>query len=264
MSWKQKYGKWALITGASSGIGRAFALELTKKGMDVILTSSRKDKLEKVATECAAKNPLSSICIYPVEMTHQGSGQKLIELIGDKEIGILVNNVGIVANGEFAEIDLQRQLNMLTLHCAIPLVLTNHYLKEMLSRDRGAIINIASLAAYYYQPSLTTYSATKSFLLRFSNSLYRELLRTGVDVLAVVPGLTKTEAFKSADWDVDFESLPFFFRHREPQEVSKRSLELLGKRNSIVIASLAERIINNAYKLLPNNVMDPFLEKMLA
>ena len=262
MNWQEKYGEWALVTGASSGIGRAFAHDLARRGMNVILVARRTEKLKQVAAECESWN--RKTYIYSVDLAQPNAFQEISSLVADKEVGVLVNNAGIIARGSFFEIDLQRQLDMVTLHCAMPVALTHHCLTGMLMRNRGAIITISSLAAYYFHPFLTTYAATKEFDWRFGQSLFWELKETGIDTLTVVPGFSKTEAYEAANWKIDFESIPSFFKPQNPEEVSKKSLNVLGKKRSIIFASLIERTIINANYFLADSLVEFILGRLLT
>lgn len=260
INWKEKYGEWALVTGASSGIGRAFALDLASRGMNIILVARNRKKLEQVAAECESLQRKTYLC--SVDLTQPNAVQKLYNLVSEKEVGVLINNAGIVARGAFWDIDLQCQLDMVMLHCSIPIGLTHYFLNSMLARNKGAIINISSLSAYFFQPLITTYAAAKEFEWRFSQSLAWELKETGIDILTVVPGFTKTEAFDRANWEIDYDSLPFFFQPQTPQKVSKKSLDILGKKRSIIVASPIEKFIVNASYLLPNNIVEFILAKL--
>ncbi|ACC81792.1 SDR family NAD(P)-dependent oxidoreductase [Nostoc punctiforme] len=262
MKWPEKYGEWAIVTGASSGIGRAFAHDLAQRGMNLILVARQLAGLEEVAAECNSWETKTYLCA--VDLTEPNGIHKLISLVGDREVGILVNNVGIVARGLFTKIELQRQLDMVTLHCTVPVALTHHYLAQMLKRNQGAIINISSVAAYHFQPLLTTYAATKEFDWKFSKSLAWELKDTDIDILTVVPGFTKTAAYEAADWKIDFDSIPALFKPQNPREVSKKSLDILGKQRSIIVASFMEKLIINANYLLPDRFMEFILSKMFV
>lgn len=262
MNWQKRYGEWAVITGASSGIGRAYALSLARRGMNTILVARRTYLLENVAVECEAFNVKASIC--PVDLTQPDALDKITALTADKEVGILVNNAGTIARGLFAEIDRQRQIDMVSLHCTVPLALTHHFLHGMVSRNRGAIIMVSSLIAYQFQPFLTTYAAVKEFNSRFGQSLSWELRNSKIDVLTVVPGFTRTEAFHNADWEIDWYALPAFLKPQDPRQVSEMSLNRLGQQRCVVLASPVEKLVTNINRFLPASLVESVFGKLMA
>ena len=262
MNWPQKYGEWALVTGASSGIGRAFALDLARQGMNIILVARRLEKLNLVAAECEKLNVNTHICL--ADLTQSNAVDEVESQVMGKEVGILINNAGIVARGQFCEVDLQRQLDMVALNCTAPVALTHCFLKSMLTRNKGAVITLSSIIAYYFQPFLATYAATKEFDLRFAKSLFWELKGTGIETLTVIPGFTKTGAYEAADWLIDFAALPALFKPQDSQRVSKLALKALGRKRSIIIASPMENFILNLSYFLPDHMVESILGKLFT
>ncbi len=189
---QEKYGGWALVTGASAGIGEAFARYIAAAGMNVILVARRKERLEKLAEEIQGG---SNVLALPVSLDLTGDGflEKLKQEIADREIGLLVNNAGFGSVGLYVDNDAQREAEMVKLHCLAPTILTHHFVRPMMARKKGAIIFVGSIVGYQPVPYISTYSATKAFNIFLGKSLWYELREHNIDVLALAPGGTKTE-----------------------------------------------------------------------
>ncbi len=188
-------GKHAVITGASSGIGEALARELGRAGCKVTVVARRRELLDKLATEIGAN------CL---PIAHDlSSPARAFEWIGPAEaqhgpIDILINNAGMAHTGPSVEASPELVSTLLNLNFVVPILVTRHVLPQMLSRNEGAIVNVASVAALVPTPWQTYYSATKAGLGGFSEALRGELQRTGVGVVTVYPGPVKTPMAESA------------------------------------------------------------------
>jgi 17beta-estradiol 17-dehydrogenase / very-long-chain 3-oxoacyl-CoA reductase len=190
----KKYGSWAVVTGASEGIGRAYAIELAKRGLNVVLLSRSQAKLDKVADEIKSKYSVE-VRVVPVDFL---SGQEVYPLIAqqlqDMDIGILVNNVGLsyeFAN-YFLEVPCERFRNIIELNCQVLVQMTHVLLPKMVERKRGLVINISSLSGEFPFPLLTVYSASKAFVLFFSAALTTEYAGKGIEIQTITPGLVAT------------------------------------------------------------------------
>jgi hypothetical protein len=188
----------ALITGASSGIGAAFARRLAADGYDLVLVARREERLAVLADELGARHGVvvQSLAADLSDPTGVGRLERRVQSLD--ELDLLINNAGFGARGYFAEADLCEQLKMIQLHVLASVRLTRAALPQMIRRDRGGIINVASLAAFIALPGDATYGATKAYLVSFSQALHEELRGTGVCVQALCPGFTRTE-FHSAE-----------------------------------------------------------------
>lgn len=188
----EKYGTWALITGASSGIGKEFAKQLAELGFNLILVARRKEKLEELTNELITKH---AVTILPIalDLTKDDFLEELISKTNHLEIGLLINNAGFAITGNFLDQKIEKEVELLNLNCKAPIELSHYYGNKMVERNRGGIINIASGVAFLPVPFWSTYAASKAFILSFSESLSYELKPKGVDVLALCPGATKTE-----------------------------------------------------------------------
>jgi short-subunit dehydrogenase len=183
---------WAIVTGASSGIGQVFARELARRGWRVLAVARRRDRLEALALEAAAYGG-TTLALVADLATAEGIAlvsERLAEL---GTIDLLVNNAGMATSGDFRHSVLQHELGAIRLNVNAVVTLTHAVLDGMLRRRRGAIINMASVVAFQPFPHFALYAAAKAFVLSFTEALAEELKGTGVRVLAVCPGAARTE-----------------------------------------------------------------------
>lgn len=231
MNWKEKYGKMALITGASGGLGTEFANQLAEKGLDLVLVARRADKLAEVKKSIESKYG-NNVHLIIADLTEKGAVRNLEKVIKDNnwEIGILVNNAGFGTYGFFHELDLEKELKMLDINIKVPLELTGLIVPNMVRRKKGAVIFLGSVGSYQPTPFFGNYSATKAWNLMFGESLYGELKPKGVDVICLTPGYTKTE-FQTVAGNKDQKPLAGW---SEPKDVVGRALKFLGKKPSTI------------------------------
>ncbi|HYY80260.1 MAG TPA: SDR family oxidoreductase [Actinomycetes bacterium] len=187
-------GRHALVTGASSGLGADFARELAGRGADLTLVARREPLLRRLAGELAAAHG-TGVEVVVCDLTDPGAPERLHR--GTEGAGlpvdVLVNNAGYGLYGHFAELDWERQRNMLELDVLVPVHLTKLFLPGMLGRGFGFVLNLASIGAYQPSPRYAVYSAAKSFVLSFTEALSYELRGTGVSATALSPGIVATE-----------------------------------------------------------------------
>lgn len=183
----------ALITGASSGIGLCFAKRLARDGRSLLLVARRKERLKKLQAEL--RGAKGEVHLLPLDLLEPGAGQALARYTSEQGlfVDLLVINAGYGTTGPFEASDLAKEIGMVDLHCRMQVELTGRFLPPMLRRRRGGIISVASAAAFLPAPYMATYAATKAFMLSFSQALAAEVQGTGVRVLCVCPGATKTE-----------------------------------------------------------------------
>ena len=200
----QKYGPWALITGASAGIGSEFAQQLASKGLNLILVARRQELLQNLADNLESEYRVSVRSIA-LDLSRTDLLSVIEPLTYDVEVGLLVNNAGVMSSGSFIEIDLEVVQQELDLNARAPMILTHHFAPKMVERKRGGIIFLSSMAAFQGVSSISHYAATKSYDLVFAEGLYAELKRFNVDVMAVAPGFTSTDMVGP----LDFSGSPF-------------------------------------------------------
>ena len=247
-SWKEKYGEWALVTGASSGLGADFARQLAEKGMNIILVARRVHNMEEIAREIEKSYGIKTLVIGQ-DLIEPEAVEIIKDKVGKREIGILVNNAGYGALGRFHDNDSDYQANMVTLNCYVPVALTGLFIDQMVERSKGAVIFLASTAAYQGVPYFSVYAATKSFNLYLAEGLWGEYKKLGIDVLALSPGFTATE-FQSHAHVKRIRGL----KPAKSPDVVILALRKLGKRAS-VIHGVTNRIGVFMSRLLPRKTI---------
>jgi uncharacterized protein len=251
-----KYGPWALVTGASSGLGAEYTRQLAAKGLNIVLVARRKDRLDSLADEIGAAHRIDTR-IIAADLTASGQCARVISETEDLEVGLLVNNAGYGLSGYYHQLDPDKQVKMTVLNCVVPVLLTNHYLPAMLERGRGGLIFLASTAGYQATASFGTYGATKAFNLMLGESLWKEYGRQGVDSLAVSPGFTRTEFT-----DVAEIKDAGMFRVATADSVVAASLRNLGRKPSFVHGWL-NKILNFTVRISPRRVVIAITHAML-
>ncbi|MFX3633937.1 MAG: SDR family NAD(P)-dependent oxidoreductase [Candidatus Pristimantibacillus sp.] len=189
-------GKLAVVTGASSGIGEAYAKELAARGCHVVLTARSQDKLEALAGEIKRKHGVQTYAL-PSDLSKTGAPRLLAQSIGELglKVDILINNAGFGTYGRFEDMDPEREQEEIMLNTAALVDLTHHFLPGMLGRKDGIVVNVASMAAFVPCAYSAVYGATKAFVLSFSEALWAETRGRGVRVVTLCPGATDTGFF---------------------------------------------------------------------
>lgn len=184
----------ALVTGASSGIGEAIARELAGRGHAVTLVARREDRLKALASELSEQHGVEAETAK-ADLGDARERERLATALekSGRRVDVLVNNAGFGAHGEFTRVDRERLTEMVRVNVEAVVDLSGHFLPPMVERERGAVINIASVAAFQPLPGSATYAASKAFVLSFSEALRTEVRDKGVTVTAVCPGPVRTE-----------------------------------------------------------------------
>lgn len=247
--------KTALITGASSGIGAAFARALAVQGYNLILSARREEKLNALANELQEKHGTSSLILLADLATDEGVA-KLEAAITETPLDRLINNAGFGVEGTFLSADLGRQLDMIHVHVLASVRLTHAALPGMIERGRGGVINVSSVAAFLARAETVTYCATKAYLNTFTKALAEELRGSGVRVQALCPGVTHTDFH-------DRPELPNFDKGSYPdwawmsaQDVAQQSLEALEYSRPIFVPGRINRLLA---LLATNPPLEPLL-----
>jgi len=192
-------GKIALITGASSGLGEAYALKLAGLGVKVILVARRTDRLRALADRITAEHGIYAATVLPMDLSSREAGSTIAKVLKGRgtQVDILINNAGFGETINFIDESSQFIADELTVNIHTLVELTHAFLPGMVERNDGIVINIASTAAFQSLPYMAVYGASKAFVLSFTEALWGETKHTGVKVLAVCPGPTATEFFDS-------------------------------------------------------------------
>jgi len=239
-------GKWALVTGASAGIGVALAEELASGGTNLVLTARRKDRLDALAHRLTSTHKIRTE-VFPADLVDPAAAEKIFAFTRDKgiEVDLLINNAGFGKYGEFHAVERQRLLDMVQVNCAAVVHLTHLFLQPMVARRRGDILILASTASFQAVPYISTYAATKAFDLLFAEGLAEEMKPYGIRVCALCPGSTESEFHVVAGQEK--------FRHlaETAQKVARTGLKALAAGKSCVISGLANYLGTHGERLVP-------------
>lgn len=187
-----RFGGWAVVTGASSGIGRAFAEAFAREGLPVVLAARRVDRLREVARAIEERHGVATR-VECIDLASADGAARLADAVADLDVGVLVANAGFGDAGRFETRDEAKLRAMVELHCTAPLVLAHRLIPRLRARGRGALLFTGSLAAKQPMPLHATYAASKAFVALLGEALWAELRGSGVEVLVVEPGTTETE-----------------------------------------------------------------------
>jgi len=243
---RERYGRWALVTGASSGIGRAFAEALARRGLDLVLTARRGERLEELAQTLRQRDGVETRVI-PHDLGRAGAAEELAAAVADLELGVLVNNAGFGAFGPMTSLPAARVREMVELNCVAPAVLAHALLPAMTARGRGAVVFVGSVAGMLPVPHHALYGATKAFDNALGEALHEELRAGGIDVLALAPGSTETEFHGRAG--------ERSHAGADPVAVVESALDALG-RQPLRVPILGDWLqANLALRLLPRSLL---------
>lgn len=227
----QRFGGAAVVTGASSGIGEAFAKALAARGMDVVLVARRSERLEALARSLESQHSVRTLCVS-LDLSVADAAERLSKAVHDAgwSVGLLVNNAGFGLHGPFETHSAERLTEMVDVNCRAPVALTRAFVPQMVSRAKGGVIFVASTGAYQPAPYLATYAASKAFGLYLGEALWAEMQSKGVSVLAVSPGFTPTGFQEVAGTTDQGAALGV----ATPEAVVETALEALGDKPSVV------------------------------
>ncbi len=242
----------ALITGASSGIGEALARRIARDGRHLALVARRADRLQSLAAELRAGHRID-VHVVPMDLVQPGAGDTLAADLDRRGLVVdwLVNNAGFGTAGRFDRLPVERELAEVRLNVQVPVELAGRFLPGMVARGRGVVMNVASLAAFVPGPYTATYNATKAFLLSFSESLAAELRGTGVEVVCVCPGFTRTEFQEVAH--VDVTKVPAF-AWMSAEAVAEQAVRTVG-RAPVVVNGALNTLASIALKFVPRSLV---------
>lgn len=224
--------RWGLVTGASSGIGAEFARQLAARGMHLILVARRTEMMQGLAAELDRLHGTKTE-IISIDLTAADAVQQIADKVAAAgiEVDLLVNCAGFGMVGEILETDFDRVRQMLRLNIEALAALTYQFLPGMIRRNRGAVVNVASIAAFQPVAYMGAYAASKAFVLHFTEALHAELSDTGVVAMAVCPGVTKTDFFDVAG------ATGWLQKHssQTPEEVVRQALKALDRGRQYVV-----------------------------
>jgi short-subunit dehydrogenase len=242
----------ALITGASAGLGTHFALALAAEGHDIILVARREDRLNQLAQQIRSRHGVGAH-VFAADLAEPGAVAALADAVvrAGLAVGLLVNNAGFGARGAFAEMDGAMQARMIDLNCRALVELTHAFLPGMLATGAGAILNVASTAAFQPGPWMAVYYATKAFVLSFSEALHEEVKGRGVSVSALCPGPTRTEFADVANMG---DSALFQRFASDPEKVVADGLAALKANRAVAVSGAMNRIAAGSIRFTPRGL----------
>jgi short-subunit dehydrogenase len=248
-----------LITGASSGIGAAFARKLASRGRNVLLVARSEDKLSALCNELGRLSGIRAQYVS-IDLQKPDAGAQLLEETRkrDLEIDTLINNAGFGSMGDFVKLDLQTELEIIQLNITALVDLTHRFLVPMRERKNGTIINVASTAGFQGVPYMATYAATKAFVLSFSEALWDENRLHGIRVMALCPGVTETNFFEASKMD-----RPPMRTIQTPEEVVETALRALAREKSTVISGWTNWFTIQAERFFPRSTVTKIAGKGL-
>jgi uncharacterized protein len=226
----ERYGPWAVVAGASVGIGAEFCRQLAAEGVNVVLVSRSRDKLDELAAELRSGHDVETR-VAAVDLAVPGAERALFAASDGLDVGLFVYNAGADSlNTYFLEAPAEEWHGMLRRNCVVPLLASHHYGAEMVARKRGGILLVTSGAAWAGGGRLTTYGGTKAFDLVFGEGLWAELKRYGVDVLSLVVAATDTPALRASlgKFGVTVDDLAQTSEIADPADVAREGLTHLG------------------------------------
>ena len=235
----------ALITGASSGIGKEMAIYLSEIGYDIIVVARRRERLEELKSTLKG-----NVNIYEADLGDEKQCFKLFDDLKTQNIDLLINNAGMGVFGEFSETDLNKELNMINVNIKALHILTKLFLKEFKKKNSGHILNVSSSAGFMMGPLFSSYYASKSYVLRLSQAIYRELKekKSKVKISVLCPGPVKTEFDLNAGVKNSLSGLSSF-------EVAKYAINKALKGKFLIIPGIVMKLSVTFSKFLPQNLL---------
>ena len=243
----EKYGRWAIVTGASAGIGKAIATELAARGLNIVAIARRQALLDKLQHELS-RDYAVDVRTINIDLTDPESISKIELVTSDLEIGLVVPNAGAELSGSFIHSSLEANERMLQLNVTAPMQMAKVFGAKMARRGHGGILFISSLFAYQGIPHVANYAATKAYILSLGEALHVEMKAHGVDVTVLSPGLTATDM--PANMPIDFSRIPVF--SQTPGQVAKTGIKALGSK-ATVVSGLLNKLYAWENRFLPRH-----------
>lgn len=245
-----KYGGWAVVTGATAGIGKSFAHQLAREGMHVVLVARSEDALQATAEELQTRYAIQTR-VLALDLAHPIAAETLDLETLDLDVGLLVSNAAVEQRGAFVSHSVEELRNAIDLNITTPTELGQRFGRRFVKRRRGGIIFVSGSIGYQAVPHMANYAATKAHQVNLAEALYYELRSSGIDVLGLSPGLTQTPMVGRLEQSIRFGRVGMM--KLRPDYVAKVGLKLLGRRPSGVVgrqyklfAMLTKRVLSRA------------------
>ncbi len=225
----EKYGQWAVVTGASSGIGREFARRLASEGFHLVVAARRIERLDDLAEELTTAHGVQ-VRTVEADLTGNAGIEAVVKATADVDLGIVVCSAGTASPGAFLKASIEQQLQTVDLNVIAPMQLAHALGGQMIGQGHGGFIFVGSTSGFNGVPYMSNYAATKAFVGSFAEGLRGEWTKHGVDVLVVHPGPTRTEMVEMEG--VDFDKVPAVWM--APDVVARKAVKALGRRSVLV------------------------------
>jgi len=234
---QKDYGNWVLITGATSGIGKEFALKFGEAGFNLVITGRREHLLNELSTQLFDNYQVESIPVVG-DLTKREDIETLKKETAHLPIGVAVMNAGYGTSGKFIDNDIEKEVNMLELNCKSLLILTHHFANKMkMQSSKGAIVLMSSMVAFQGVPNAANYAATKAYVQSLGEALAKELKPEGVDVLCAAPGPVESGFSERADMKMNMALTP--------KDVGVPIIKAIGKKTTVLPGFLTKFLVYN-------------------
>ena len=240
----------ALITGASSGIGKALARKFANNGYDIVVVARQESMLEEVAAELSRYRDIS-VTVIAKDLTQESAPQEIYDELKARKIviDVLVNDAGVGQGGMFHETDFEKSINVIKLNIEALTRMTKLFLTDMVARNSGKILNVGSVAGFEPGPLAAVYHASKAYVFSFSEAIAEEIKGTNVQITVVCPGPTATEFFRKAGMeDIKPQGKEVLM---EAQEVANLGYDGMVKGDFVVMPALLNRFSARSYQFMP-------------
>ncbi|RYU93378.1 SDR family NAD(P)-dependent oxidoreductase [Emticicia agri] len=251
---KEKYGSWAVVTGASSGIGYELALRLAEAGINLLINARNELKLEEIRQDFQRRFAVQVLSV-PGDVSSEDTINTIIESSKNLEVGLLIVSAGFGTSGEFINNSIEAEKSMLRVNCEALLILTHHFSKVFVQHKRGGIILMSSMVAFQGVPHAANYAATKAYVQSLAEALAIELKPLGVDILAAAPGPVKSGFGQRADMKMGFSLTP--------EQIGAPILKALGRKTTVLPGTLTKFLV---YSLMtvPRRVKVLIMNKVMG
>lgn len=254
--------KTALVTGGSSGFGREIAKLFARDGYQVILVARRKNELEEVAQQLNSEVPGCETIVISKDLSQSNAAQELYDTVKQRGLTVdaLVNDAGFGEHGLFVDTDLTKELAMIQLNVISLVVLTKLFIRDMVQRGEGRILQLASTVSFMPVPKLSIYAATKAFVLSLSEAVAHELEDTGVTMTALCPGASDTEFFIRANaQDANVTDTPL----SDPAEVAQDGYDAMMKGETRIISGAMNKVQAYFSNIIPDSILSAGMSKLM-
>ncbi len=253
--------RWAIVTGASSGLGRGLAARLADRGMSLVLTGRNEARLDEAARQIRRAAPRVTVETVSADLSTRSGVSALLDHVGDRKIEVLVNNAGFGSYGPFTEADPDREDEEVAVDVGAVVTLARAFLPGMLARGSGGILNVASAIAFQPAPYQAVYGASKAFVLSFSQALWAEARAAGVAITALCPGPTRTGFVDALGADVGHTAI--YGRLADPEPVIEAGLRAMDKGRAVVIPGVRYNVIAASGRVMPREWLNLISARLL-